>query len=235
MYEACSSFKELNPNFDYIFYDDERARKFLDKHFSKESRVLEAFDLLIPGAYKADLFRLCELFGKGGYYADVTMVNIRSLDYFEQFNTDCILTKDFMTNHYCDSIIYDPYAIYNAFLACKPKNKLIKFLIEKTVDNILKRNMGSGPLDVTGPIFLGKMLKSYIRPYEIKPGIINCKNEKILVLLHTKSSKLNSVAYIDGENKIDIIKTKYDEFLKERPKNSHYSELYRAGKVFNLK
>ena len=40
---------------EYHFYMDEDAEIFLSKHFPPEVR--EAYDLLIPGAYKADLFR----------------------------------------------------------------------------------------------------------------------------------------------------------------------------------
>lgn len=237
MWEATQSFKDLNPDFDYVFYDNDRARDYLDKHFSKESGVLEAFDLLIPGAYKADLFRICELYGNGGYYCDVTMVCLENLEYLEQFDVDCILTKDFTTNFYCDSTIYDPYAIYNAFLACKPKCKLIKMFIEATVKNILNRNMGEGPLDITGPIFLGNILNKYLQTEEISPGLKKCKDgETLYILLHTKSSEFNSVAHInDNGEKISLIKTKYDGFMKDRPKGSHYSELYHSGRVFNEK
>lgn len=47
-------------------------------HFPSE--VLEAFDILIPGAFKADLFRYCVLFIYGGVYADVDMLLKTKLD-----------------------------------------------------------------------------------------------------------------------------------------------------------
>ena len=221
---------------------------------------MTAYDLLIPGAYKADLFRLCELYINGGYYCDITMVNIKSLKYLEKFtNVDCILTKDRISKVYENPD--DKYAIYNAFLACKPKCKIIKHLIKATVDNILKRNMGSGPLDITGPIFLGNVLKDYMYPNIIKSvdnlksinhelrkiytddannasvEFIKCdEDENLLILYHLQShwdKGLHcTVAHINGNNIISLIKTKYDGFMNERPKGSHYSDLYHAGKVY---
>ena len=40
---------------DYKFYDDSTAEEFLKIHFPVE--VLEAYHTLLPGAFKADLFR----------------------------------------------------------------------------------------------------------------------------------------------------------------------------------
>jgi mannosyltransferase OCH1-like enzyme len=49
-----------------------RVRTFLE--------VLEAFDALVAGAFKADLFRYCVLFIHGGVYADVDMRLVSDLD-----------------------------------------------------------------------------------------------------------------------------------------------------------
>jgi len=82
--------KEKYPNFsrlveswkqsswDYNFYSDEDARTFLSSHFPPEVR--EAYDALIPGAYKADLFRYCILLIHGGIYADVDVLLTVDLD-----------------------------------------------------------------------------------------------------------------------------------------------------------
>ena len=82
--------KEKYPNFsrlveswkqsswDYNFYNDEDARTFLSSHFPPEVR--EAYDALIPGAYKADLFRYCILLIHGGIYADVDVLLSVDLD-----------------------------------------------------------------------------------------------------------------------------------------------------------
>ena len=44
-------------------------REFISKYFNKD--VLEAYDTLLPGAYKADLWRYCILYKMGGIYMDI--------------------------------------------------------------------------------------------------------------------------------------------------------------------
>lgn len=63
---------------EYKFYSDEDAEQFLSTHFPRE--VLEAYQSLIPGAFKADLFRYCALLIHGGVYADVDIMLESSLD-----------------------------------------------------------------------------------------------------------------------------------------------------------
>ena len=63
---------------DYRFDDDEDARAFISLNFSEE--VLYSFDALIPGAFKADLFRLCVLLIEGGVYSDVGLLAVSKLD-----------------------------------------------------------------------------------------------------------------------------------------------------------
>lgn len=63
---------------EYKFYDDKDAEAFLSLHFPAE--VTEAFHAILPGAYKADLFRYCVLFIYGGVYADVDTILESSLD-----------------------------------------------------------------------------------------------------------------------------------------------------------
>ena len=58
-----------NPRFNYQLFDDDDCRNFIKDNF--DSSVLNAFDSLIPGAYKADLWRYCILYKNGGVYLDI--------------------------------------------------------------------------------------------------------------------------------------------------------------------
>ncbi len=59
MVNNINKIKEENPEFNIYIYDDNDCRNMIEKYFSKE--VVDAFDSLIPGAYKADLWRYCVL------------------------------------------------------------------------------------------------------------------------------------------------------------------------------
>ena len=62
MNKAVEIIKKMKPAFEHHLFDDDDCREFIKNNFPEV--VLEAFDNLIPGAYKADLFRLCILFIK---------------------------------------------------------------------------------------------------------------------------------------------------------------------------
>jgi mannosyltransferase OCH1-like enzyme len=62
---------------DYRFYTDEDVASFMSTHFPPE--VLEAFDALVRGAFKADLFLVLRPFIHGGVYADVDMRLVSTL------------------------------------------------------------------------------------------------------------------------------------------------------------
>jgi mannosyltransferase OCH1-like enzyme len=69
MKKCVESVKKENPDFTYYLMDDKDCRQFLIENFDKE--IVWAYDSLIPGAYKADLWRYCILYKLGGIYMDI--------------------------------------------------------------------------------------------------------------------------------------------------------------------
>ena len=69
MRECVEKLKKDNPEFKHHLYDDSMCRKYIKQNYSKD--VLDAFDKLVPGAYKADLWRYCILYKEGGIYLDI--------------------------------------------------------------------------------------------------------------------------------------------------------------------
>jgi hypothetical protein len=63
---------------EYRFYTDQDCEDFIEQHFPSE--VLEAYRALLPGAFKADLFRYCVLLICGGIYADIDVMLDSTLD-----------------------------------------------------------------------------------------------------------------------------------------------------------
>ena len=110
MFKNILEIKQNNPNFNYYLYDDNDCRNFLKNHFP--IKVLNAYDSLIPGAYKADLWRNCILFKMGGIYMDI---KFRPINGFKLYN---LLEKE----HWVQDI--NPNYIYNAVMVCKPNNKV---------------------------------------------------------------------------------------------------------------
>ena len=60
MKKNCYTLQKQNPQFEYYLYDDEDCYDFIKTNFGPD--VLNAYETLIPGAYKADLWRYCVLY-----------------------------------------------------------------------------------------------------------------------------------------------------------------------------
>ena len=69
MKNVSDTIRKCNPEFEYFLYDDKDCEKFIEKNYPFD--VLTAFNTLIPGAYKADLWRYCILYFYGGIYIDI--------------------------------------------------------------------------------------------------------------------------------------------------------------------
>ena len=75
---AATKLKEKNSNYKYYFSNKNDRRDFIRKNF--DPIVLEVYDKIIPGAFKADLWRYCVLYKLGGIYADIDMICLNSFD-----------------------------------------------------------------------------------------------------------------------------------------------------------
>ena len=118
--------------FEYRFYSDEAASEYLSLHFPPEVR--EAYDCILPGAFKADLFRYCALLVEGGVYAD--------MDVLLETNLDAAIPGDigFMTP------VDEPgmsaghrMCLWNGLIASAPGHPFLARVIENVVNNARNR------------------------------------------------------------------------------------------------
>ena len=66
------TWKKHNLCYEFVLMDALDREQFIQKHF--ESSVIHAYQQIIPGAYKSDLFRYCYLWVNGGVYATGNVV-----------------------------------------------------------------------------------------------------------------------------------------------------------------
>jgi hypothetical protein len=128
----------LNPEYKYTLFDKHDARDFIKATFNEY--VLKAYDILIPGAYKADLFRYCYLYKNGGVYIDMKTVPQLPLYAIIQPLAPMVLIDDIYPENVCTTILATP-----------PENPLYKLLIIQCVKQTLKQEKGQNCWDVTGP------------------------------------------------------------------------------------
>ena len=140
MKNAVNKIIKYNPEFNYKLYDDDDCRNFIKENF--DTNVLNAFDCLKPGAYKADLWRYCILYKNGGIYLDIKYEAVNNFKFIN------LIEKE----HWVLDL--DKNGIYNALMVCKSNNKILLQAINTVVSNVKNKFYGLSPLHPTGPLML---------------------------------------------------------------------------------
>jgi mannosyltransferase OCH1-like enzyme len=205
-YNAVQTFIELNPEYEYHFYDDNECRDFIKNNFDES--VLDSYDLLYPGAFKADLFRYCYIYINGGCYFDnkyILRMSLRKIVKNVYNNLLCKDTLDFL--------------MFNAIILSVAKRDEIKNCIYNIVDNVKNNYYGQCPLSPTGPRLFNNhtynqnvILKHRVLgKYYTESKILIIENEKLFANTHYKGYYYN----------------------KEKPKEE-YADLFHKREIYYL-
>ena len=131
----------LNPQYSYEFYNSRDRRQFISQFYNSD--VLDAYDGLVSGAFKADLFRYCWLYNNGGLYVDCKMIQRVSF-------SDIIDPEDVF--YLCEDRI--PNAYQNCLIGAKSKQEDILQSIFECVKRFkakIHHKVSFGSLYHTGP------------------------------------------------------------------------------------
>ena len=144
MGERVELLKRCNPRFKHYLFDDNDCLEFIKQNF--DNSVVNAYERLIPGAYKADLWRLCILYKKGGYYLDIKLACINGFRLIELSENE----------HY----VKDRYGktIFNSFMVGIKGSDFLLNGINQIVKNVQNNFYGDCPLHPTGPRMLGDLI-----------------------------------------------------------------------------
>src|SRR5262245_37394105 len=74
---VVANIRLLNPDFEYLFFDDADVERFIDEHFSQHRELVESFPVRIQ---RYDFFRYLAIFHLGGFYLDTDVLLARGLD-----------------------------------------------------------------------------------------------------------------------------------------------------------
>lgn len=145
LYKNVESWINLNPSYQYEFYDDERIRQFLLREYGP--KYVERFDSIKVGASKSDYFRILIIYKYGGVYADLDNKLLKPLDEIIKPEDTEILHKQ--VNNWYDTHV----------LMMSPNNELLYNCIQIINKNIDDKIKGTA-INVTGPNVLRKVIKS---------------------------------------------------------------------------
>ncbi len=195
MYNNIMLLKSLNPEFDIHIYDENDRREFIKNNFNSE--VLDAYDSLIPGAFKADLWRYCIIYKNGGVYIDIK---------YHTYIPIILLIKERITNftlalsNYCRD---DNIEIQNTFFTSPQNNDLFLNVINNIINNTKTKNYDNTVLHVTGPCiftkhFFNKYGKDFFKEltlkYQWRP------DDNIVSIYLNGTRKLFAESYIEYRN-----------------------------------
>jgi hypothetical protein len=238
MKRCVDKLKKMNPEFQHHLFDDADCREFIKNNY--ESNVLEAYDSLIPGAYKADLWRYCILYKNGGIYLDIKFVPVNGFKFIscidkEYFVLDrpyedfSVTIKDELKllnrpDYYnkIENKISDVFwknkkiGLYNALIIVKPNHPVLFECIQQIVKNVKNKEYGYNPLYPTGPGLLGE---KYFRGDMSKINEIEMYNSLVGTYILTKKGK---------------ILEHYKEYRQEQNSSSlsHYYGLWINRKIY---
>ena len=146
-YNAVQSFLEMNPEYEYIFFNNEDCIQFITENFDED--VLYAYNHLIPNAFKADLFRYCYIYINGGCYFDNKYIPRKPLKKLINQNDK---------NVYCQDRY--PKLIFNSVIISIPKQDYLKNIIKNIVYNVKNKFYGESSLHPTGPRLFYEYVKN---------------------------------------------------------------------------
>ncbi len=158
---AINSVKSSIPHTSHHIYSHQELREWIQHEYGNE--ILQAFDKLIPYAFKADLARYLLLYKFGGWYFDISIRVLNGVNVGNDI--------DFIT--FFDMPLYSKvsYACNNDIIYSKVKSIILEDTINEVLKNIANENYGKSVLAPTGPICLGKFVAKHTEKLNIHTGL----------------------------------------------------------------
>ncbi len=197
--------KVTHPKFTINICSDEDCRKLISDYFT--DKVTSAFDSLIPGAFKSDLWRYCVLYVFGGIYSDIKYYPYNTFNYEE-----LISNKDYWVR---DLFLCGVTGVHNGFMCVKPRNVYMLEAIKRVCKNVSAKDYRYSVLAVSGPHLLRDILPV---------------NEPIYMHIGERLNDDTNILYFGSR---PVLKG-YPEYRTEQLQHGtpHYGDLYNARKIF---
>ncbi len=89
---AVANIRLLNPEFEYLFFDDRQVEEFIDKEFPEYRSLFDSFPIPIQ---RYDFFRYLVIYRLGGFYFDMDV--FLALNLSELLDFDCVFPFEALT------------------------------------------------------------------------------------------------------------------------------------------
>jgi GR25 family glycosyltransferase involved in LPS biosynthesis/mannosyltransferase OCH1-like enzyme len=219
MARAIRCLQDHAPYCEYRFYDDGERRRFIEQNYPS---ALDAYNVLVPGSYRADLFRAIVVYTLGGVYFDLGFSPSQGTDLFGN-----VIAEN-------DEIVFSidewVHGILTGFFAATKRHPYLQTIIEHIIDNVDKRKtfayQTDGVYRITGPKAYADALHNVL-PHPLKEGVHHL-NLRLLFF------PFGTSVYKNGK---EIYKTQYTGYHEEQKMMNrgtpHYKELWSKNQVYN--
>ena len=195
------------------YYSDEDCINFLKEYFPPE--IHKIFIRLKTGAHKADLFRYCVLYIKGGVYIDIKIepkVEFNKIFDHNLENTLYTIISKVANNH-----------IFQAVIATYPKNKIFLPLISDFLHlqppYFIKSMGGGNKLYHIFTINFYKLLQRILKKNDLENKKYKFKNDTIILfieknikLYYEKKNRYGGHHKIFNTNNKYIMNSRYNDY-----------------------
>lgn len=216
--EILRTEQQLSPDHEIRYFDDDELDAFVWLHFP---HLVRYYRNLIPGAFRADLWRLMVLCVHGGIYADLAARFAAPMSTLFRPSDQLVVCVDTPT---------DTSGLYTGLIAARPNSAALRFAIERIVRTRLEpRERGAYSLDTAGPKALGRAVSVFFRGSDdgaaFVPGdfgthrVLNFENPRV----------------VDERGAVVVWKFKFEGYydaMYTTRNQKHYYQLWHEGCVF---
>jgi mannosyltransferase OCH1-like enzyme len=160
--------------------------------------VLDAYDKLLPGAFKADLWRYCVLYKTGGIYLDIKFQCEPGFSLYD-------LTEGYVREYnHLGTGLYN-HIMYTGCICSRPNNPLFMKCIDQIVENCRTKYYGPEHTSPTGPYLFASMMdpedienSEYAYYEENGVGYIRNIEDKRVILSHYPEYRVEQKSFGKG-------------------------------------
>jgi len=126
---ATSSLKLLNPDYEYLFFDDEQVEQFFSREFPEYRSVIDSFQYPIQ---RFDFFRYLAVYRYGGFYFDVDVLLASELSPLLELG--CVFPFEALTvSRFLRDDLGMDWLVGNYAFGAAPGHPFLKAIIENCV------------------------------------------------------------------------------------------------------
>ena len=209
--QLIDKWKQLNPDYKIELFGDAECANFIENNFGLTHR--QNFEKIPDGPIKADYWRTCILYVKGGVYVDVDIVPMQSIDY--------IIKENNISN---PTLVIPGSGVFwktvnPCFIAVTPENPIFEDCLYLYDYLFTHKNYFYWQFSIV--VVLTRVLNAYFKVRNVSKTYLSSNHQiKVLKEIYTNLGGIPSLCtsatcsndYIINQKKEKLLKTRADNY-----------------------